>query len=184
MWPMILGKKTRLRGIEREDIPTFVRWLNDPEVRRYLNLYSPISKAEEEGWFEAHLGDESSRVFAIETPEGLAIGNIGLHQIDWKNRNAMLGIVIAEKKYWGRGFGTDAVRALLRFAFDEMNLHRIYLWVFAFNERAFRCYQKSGFQQEGLAREMLFRDGQYHDAIHMAILRREFTDEEPAQSTG
>jgi RimJ/RimL family protein N-acetyltransferase len=179
---MILGEKTLLRGIEREDIPTFVRWLNDPEVRRYLNLYSPLSKAEEEGWFEAQLSDDSSRVFAIETLEGLAIGNIGLHEMDWKNRNAMLGIVIAEKEYWGRGFGTDAVRALLRFAFDEMNLHRIYLEVFAFNQRALRCYQKSGFQQEGLAREVLFREGQYHDAIQMAILRREFSDGEPERA--
>jgi len=179
---MILGEKTRLRGIEREDIPTFVRWLNDPEVRRYLNLYSPISRAEEEGWFEAQLSDESSRVFAIETLEGLAIGNIGLHQIDWKNRNAMLGIVIAEKEYWDRGFGTDAIQALLRFAFDEMNLHRVYLSVFDFNGRALRCYEKCGFRQEGRAREGLFRDGRYHDLIEMAILRREFADEEPPQA--
>jgi RimJ/RimL family protein N-acetyltransferase len=180
---VILGDRVRLRGIEREDIPTFVRWLNDPEVRRYLELYLPISRAEEERWFEARLADDSSRVFAIETGEGMVIGNIGLHQLDWKNRNAMLGIVIAEKEYWGRGYGTDAITALLGFAFNEMNLHRIYLSVFDFNERAIRCYEKCGFRREGRAREALFREGRYRDSIHMAILREEFANEGLPQAT-
>jgi UDP-4-amino-4,6-dideoxy-N-acetyl-beta-L-altrosamine N-acetyltransferase len=174
---MILGEKVRLRAIEREDIPTFVRWLNDPEVRRYLEMYLPMSKAEEEQWFESYLKNDSSRIFGIETGEGVFIGNIGLHDIDWKNRSAVLGIVIAEKEYWGQGCGSDAIKALLRFAFDEMNLNRIHLSAFDFNERAIRCYEKCGFRREGRAREALFREGTYHDAIHMAILRREFVGE-------
>ena len=173
---MIVGKKTRLRAIEREDIPMFVRWLNDPEVRHYLELYSPMSRAEEEEWFEAQFKNDSSSIFCIETEDGVTIGNIGLHDLDWKNRSAMLGIVIAEKEYWGRGYGSDAVTALLRFAFGELNLHRIYLSVFDFNERAIRCYEKCGLRHEGRARESLFRDAGYHDALHMAILRREFVD--------
>jgi RimJ/RimL family protein N-acetyltransferase len=175
---VILGKKTRLRAIEREDIPTFVRWLNDPEVRRYLKLYLPMSKAEEEEWFTAHLKDDNSRIFTIETEEGVAIGNIGLHGLDWKNRSAVLGIVIAEKEYWGQGYGSDAITGLLRFAFGEMNLHRIHLSAFDFNERAIRCYERCGFRHEGRARDALFRDGGYHDALHMAILRQEFVDRE------
>jgi UDP-4-amino-4,6-dideoxy-N-acetyl-beta-L-altrosamine N-acetyltransferase len=175
---VIVGQKTRLRAIEREDIPTFVRWLNDPEVRRYLELYLPISKAEEEKWFEAQLENESSRVFGIETEEGVLIGNIGLSELDWKNRNAYLGIVIAEKEYWGQGYGSDAITSLLRFAFGEMNLHRIHLSVFDFNQRAIRCYEKCGFRQEGRAREALFRDGSYRDTFQMAILRQEFLDAE------
>ena len=178
---MILGQKTRLRAIEREDIPTFVRWLNDPEVRRYLELYLPISKAEEENWFEAQLENESSRVFGIETEEGVLIGNIGLSELDWKNRNAYLGIVIAEKEYWGQGYGSDAITSLLRFAFGEMNLHRIHLSVFDFNQRAIRCYEKCGFRAEGRAREALFRDGSYRDTLQMAILRQEFLDDESPQ---
>jgi len=91
---MIHGQKTKLRAIEREDISTFVRWFNDPEVRQYLAMYMPMSKAEEERWFEEQLADQSSRIFAIETHEGVHIGNIGLHSIDWKNRKAVLGVVI------------------------------------------------------------------------------------------
>ena len=174
---MIVGQKTRLRAIEREDIPTFVRWFNDQEVRQFLEMYLPMSKAEEEEWFEAYLKDDSRRNFAIETGEGVHIGNIGLHDLDWKNRNAGLGIVIAEKEYWGRGYGSDAVMALLDFAFKEMNLHRIYLSVFDFNQRAIRCYEKCGFRHEGRAREALFRDGRYHDSQLMAILRQEFVSE-------
>lgn len=175
---MILGQKTRLRAIEREDIPTFVRWLNDPEVRHYLEVYLPMSQAEEERWFERQLEDDSSRVFGVETEEGVLIGNVGLSDLDWKNRSAFLGIVIAEKEYWGRGYGSDAIVTLLGFAFGEMNFHRIYLSVFDFNQRAVRCYEKCGFRHEGRAREALFRDGRYHDALQMAILRQEFFDKE------
>ena len=179
---MIVGKQIRLRAIEREDIPIFVRWLNDPEVRQYLEMYLPMSAAEEEQWFEAQLKDDTSRIFGIETEEGRLIGNIGLHKLDWKNRNALLGIVIAEKEYWGRGYGTDAVTTLLDFAFNEMNLHRVSLSVFEFNERAVRCYEKCGFRHEGRAREALFRDGSYHDHFLMAILREEFISEDQSNA--
>lgn len=171
---MINGKKVRLRAIEREDIPKFVRWLNDPEVTQYLTLYMPISRVEEERWFEQQLESQNSKVLAIETNEGLHIGNIGLHDIDWKNRHAMLGIFIGEKEYWGLGYGTDAVMTLLGFAFQEMNLHRIYLYVFDYNERAIRCYQKCGFQVEGRQREGLYQNGEYHDLLSMSILESEY----------
>ena len=175
---MILGAKTRLRAIEREDIPTFVRWFNDPEVRHYLEMYLPMSKAQEENWFEAQLKDTSSHIFAIETEEGALIGNIGLVDLDWKNRSAVLGVVIGEKEYWGQGCGRDAISALLSFAFNEMNLHRIHLFTYDFNERAIHCYEECGFCLEGRAREAVFRDGRYYDSLLMGILREEFVKEE------
>ncbi len=179
---MIHGERTRLRAIEREDIPRFLKWLNDPSVTRYLTLYLPFSQAEEEEWFERHLEDERSRVFAIETAEGKHIGNIGLEDIDWKDRRAMLGIFIGERDFWDQGYGTDAVRALLRLAFEEMGLHRISLHVFDFNQRAIRCYQKCGFRQEGCLREAHFTHGGYHDVLLMGILAREFSV--PGESYG
>jgi RimJ/RimL family protein N-acetyltransferase len=178
---MYYGERVRLRGIEREDIPTFVRWFNDPEVRQYLLMYEPMSKAKEERWFEAHLEKQDEFGFAIEAlieDEWLHIGNVGLHQIDWKNRTAVLGIVLGEKAHWGKGYGTDATRTMLRFAFRELNLHRVELEVFEFNPRAARCYEKVGFQHEGIRRQALFRDGRYHDAQRMAILQAEFLSQE------
>jgi len=179
---VILGKRVRLRAIEREDIPTFLKWVNDPELQQYLGRTPfPFSFAEslqdpvgEERWFERQLNDEKSRIFAIETEKGAHIGNIGLHEIDYKDGKATLGIMIGEKGYWDQGYGTDAVRALLRFAFQELNLHRISLEVFEFNRRAIRCYEKCGFRQEGVAREDSFRGGKRHNKILMAILRQEF----------
>jgi len=173
---MILGKKTRLRAIERGDILRFVKWLNDPEVRRYLAMYMPLSQAEEEKWFERQLEDQNSKVFAIETEEGVHIGNVGLHNIDWKNRKAILGIFIGEKEYWGQGYGSDAIRALLGFAFREMSLHRVYLSVYDYNERAIRCYEKCGFRHEGRLRKAHFSDGRYHDELMVGILREEFEE--------
>lgn len=171
---MIEGKKTRLRAIERTDIPTFVRWFNDPEVRYYLQMYMPLSMAEEEKWFERQLEDRDNKVFAIETAEGIHIGNCGLDCIDWRNGNAELGIVIGEKDYWGKGYGSDAITTLLRFAFHEMGLHRIYLRVDDDNERGIRCYERCGFWREGILREAVLREGRYHDHLVMGILRDEF----------
>ncbi len=175
---MIQGQKTKLRAIERGDLPVFVRWFNDPEVRQYLLMYMPMSLAEEEKWFERQLEDQNNRVFAIETTDGVHIGNCGLHDFDWKNSKAELGIVIGEKEYWSKGYGSDAVRTLVGFAFGEMNLHRVQLEVYDFNPRALHCYEKCGFQVEGRQREALFRNGSYHDILIMGILREDFEDDQ------
>lgn len=176
---VIQGKRIRLRAIERSDIPAFVRWFNDPEVRRYLEMYLPMSQAQEERWFQAQLEDRDGHVLGIETLDGMLIGNVGLHGIDWKDRRAVLGIVIGEKEYWNRGYGSEAVSTLLGFAFGEMNLHRVSLRVYDYNERAIRCYEKCGFRLEGCLRKARFHAGDYHDELIMAILQDEFigTDE-------
>ncbi|RLC84789.1 MAG: N-acetyltransferase [Chloroflexi bacterium] len=174
---MIVGEKVRLRPIERDDLPRYVEWFADPEVRRYLALYLPFSLAQEERWFENLLERLERRedvVLAIETAEGVHIGNVGLHRIDWRNRNAELGIAIGERSYWNQGYGTDAIRTLLGLAFREMNLHRVFLRVDADNARGIRCYEKAGFRREGVLREAVFKEGAYHDQYIMSILQSEF----------
>ena len=170
----IPGKRIRLRAIERSDIPTFVRWFNDAEVRHYLEMLMPMSQAQEERWFEAYLDRGDSHIFGIETLDGLLIGNVGLSEIDWQNRRAALGIVIGERKYWDNGYGTEAIMTLLRFVFENMNLHRVTLRVFEYNQRAVRCYEKCGFKLEGRLRQAHFHAGEYHDELVMGILRDEF----------
>jgi RimJ/RimL family protein N-acetyltransferase len=174
---MLFGSRVRLRAIERADIPAFVRWFNDPEVRHYLTMYEPMSAAKEERWFEAQLEARDDRILAIEAhadEEWTLIGNCGLHRLDWKNRQAVLGIVLGEKRFWGQGYGSDAVRTLLRFAFGELNLHRIELEVVDYNPRARRCYERIGFQLEGTRRQAHYHAGQYHDMHLMSVLREEF----------
>jgi RimJ/RimL family protein N-acetyltransferase len=113
-------------------------------------------------------------VTGIETEEGVHIGNIGLHRIDWKNRHTELGIAIGEKAYWDQGYGGDAIRTMLKLAFREMNMHRVQLRVDADNARAIRCYEKAGFKKEGTLREIVFREGKYVGQHVMSILQQEF----------
>jgi diamine N-acetyltransferase len=176
---MIYGDGIRLRSIEREDIPTFVRWFNDPEIRSYLLMYRPMSRASEERWFEGLAARTDDFLFAVEALVGdqwVHIGNIGLESVDWKNSHCTFGIVLGEKQYWGQGYGTKAIKTVLRYAFDELNLHRVELEVFAYNPRAIRCYEKAGFRHEGTRRQSHFHNGQYHDAHRMGILREEFEE--------
>jgi len=177
----MIGEKVRLRPIERDDLPRFVAWFADPEVRRHLLVYLPFSLAQEERWFEdlqGRLERQEMLVLAIETAEGVHIGNLGLHAIDWKNRNAELGILIGEKAYWNQGYGTDAIRTLLGLAFREMNLHRVFLRVDADNARGLRCYEKVGFRRDGTLRDAVFKEGRYLDQHVMSILRAEFETDE------
>ncbi len=174
---MLIGKDVRLRAIEREDIPNFLRWFNDPEVRQFLEMYLPLSAAQEERWFQTLVERQEEIVLAVEAwVEGawIHIGNAGLHRLDWKNRRATLGIVLGEKRFWNRGHGTEAVRTLLRFAFHELGLHRVELEVYSFNPRAIHSYEKAGFRREGVRREALFRDGRFHDVLIMGLLAQEF----------
>ena len=177
----MIGEKVRLRPIERDDLPRFVAWFADPEVRRHLLVYLPFSLAQEERWFEdlqGRLERQEMLVLAIETAEGVHIGNLGLHAIDWKNRNAELGILIGDKAYWNQGYGTDAIRTLLGLAFREMNLHRVFLRVDADNARGIRCYEKVGFRRDGTLRDAVFKEGRYLDQHVMSILRAEFETDE------
>jgi RimJ/RimL family protein N-acetyltransferase len=177
---MIYGNRIRLRHIEREDLPLFVKWLNDPEVRQGLAMFLPLSMVEEEDWFEKLLkrpAEEHPLVIEAQNGEQWSvIGNLGLFGIDWKNRQAELGIFIGDKAYWNKGYGTEAVRLLLKHGFQTLNLHRIFLRVYTNNPRAIRSYEKAGFIHEGRLRQAEFREGEYLDVLLMGVLRPEWTE--------
>lgn len=175
---MFNGELVTLGPIQRDYLPYYVEWLNDWQVRRFLaaNLPHPFTLEDEEGWFNRQRQEQNACHFAILTrAEGRVLGNCGLEQIDWTNRRAILGIFIGDKNYWSKGYGTDATRTLLRFAFEEANLHRVELQVFAFNPRAIRAYEKVGFKLEGVRKQALFREGAWHDEHIMAVLEDEWT---------
>lgn len=185
---MIYGERVRLRGIERSDIPLFVAWLNDPEVNENLALSIPLSQAMEENWFENMLKRPQEEIpMTIEVRQGeawVAVGNCGLFDIHWHIRSAEVGIFIGEKSLWNQGYGTEALRLLLRHGFESLNLNRIFLRVYETNLRAVRSYEKAGFILEGRQRQGMYKDGRYIDVLMMSILHSEWDTMRGGQSAG
>lgn len=173
---MLEGELVRLRAQEPEDLERNLRWINDFEVTGLiLGTGYPLSRAEEVRWMESNKGSSFEQVrLAIDTKEGQHIGNIELRQTSPEHRRAELGIMIGEKDCWNGGYGTDAVRALLRFAFRQMNLNRLWLTTGENNPRAQACYRKCGFREEGRLRQDRYLEGRYWDTIVMGVLRDEF----------
>ena len=176
------GEKIRLRPPERADLPLFVQWLSNPEMREYVTIRY-ISQALEERWFENLLPNVSGAAperlhFVIETlEEAQPIGVIGLENINWRDRETEMGIIVGEPDFWGRGYGSDALRTVLEVGFRWYNLHRIFLRVVADNTRAVRSYEKCGFVHEGRQREAAFINGSYKDLLLMSVLENEFNSD-------
>ena len=168
------GKEINLRPLSKNDLGKILRWINDPEVTQYLSVYLPMSEIEELNWVE-NLSKRKPNdiVLGIETVDTNLIGSVGLHGIDWKDRTGTLGISIGEKKYWGKGCGTETVSLILGYAFKTLNLRKICLSVFAHNKRAIKCYKGCGFNVEGCRKRQVFKNGRYVDEIIMAVFRNE-----------
>jgi RimJ/RimL family protein N-acetyltransferase len=157
----------------------FARWSTDTEYRRLEDsgITFPWSVKQVKEWMEKDLLNESGRHFSftIRTLEGdKIIGEIGLGVPSWNHADAWVGIGLGEREDWGKGYGTDAMRVILRYGFTELNLRRVSLDVFEYNPRAIRSYEKAGFVHEGQARKFLNRDGKRWDLIYMGILREEW----------
>jgi RimJ/RimL family protein N-acetyltransferase len=174
---MLEGKIVNLRPIEPGDAERRYRWFNDGEVTATLfSLRYPFSMAYEERFLSERPANDFANGLrlAIETKEGRHIGNINLFDARAEDRKAELGITIGEKDCWSQGYGADAVVTVVRFAFEEMSLLRVWLTTFEFNERAIACYRKAGFHEEARLRQDAFRHGRYWDVLEMGILRDEF----------
>lgn len=162
-----------------KDIETYHAWRNDFDVMKTTSPAFDVYSLDETRVFVENviLQSTSSKSYIIEEKgSNTAIGITSLINIDTKNRNAECIIDIGEKDYWGKGYGTEALQLLLQYAFLEFNLHRVSLRVFSFNERAIHLYHKLGFKQEGIIRESLYRNGQWHDIIMMGVLKAEFME--------
>lgn len=173
---LLRGELVYLSSIKREDVPTFTRWFEDLDLQYLLFPMAVFPKTEkdENEWLDGIVRN-NEKEFAIYTTDGdQLIGTCGFDEPDKRNHIAELGISIGEKSYWGHGYGTDAMRVLLRFGFAEMNLHKIELQVYSFNHRAIRSYEKLGFQTEVTHRQAAYRDGQYHDILLMGLLQSEW----------
>jgi len=170
---MIAGEHVILRAFEREDAERCYRWMNDPNIVRTLKSRYPIAFQNEMEWLErAMLANSTERHFAIERRDDRShIGNASIHDIDWVSRSGWFGLFIGEPTAWNRGFGSDAISTLVRFAFDEMNLEKLRINVFQYNDRATHVLETHGFVAEGRLRRDFYRDGAYHDLVIYSIFR-------------
>jgi RimJ/RimL family protein N-acetyltransferase len=177
MTHLIQGERVYLRPIERADSELDHRWRMDRDVAELASIAVPLSHAQIEKRLQrvAESAGEDNYGFVIclladERP----IGEAMLFDLDRLNGNAELGIFIGEKDLWGKGYGTDAVNALVDFGFGTLRLERIWLNVWTENARARRAYEKAGFVHEGTLRHDRYERGQYTDGHVMAILRDEW----------
>jgi RimJ/RimL family protein N-acetyltransferase len=168
------GTKVRLRPLEESDLPTCVVWMADRDVTRWLAaIGEPPTLEEERHWYERRRSDPDSVMWGIETVDGRLVGNVEL-RLTPAARRAEIGIVVGEKSEWSKGIGTDTVRLVLRYAFQELGLNRVELTTDEDNARAIRCYKKCGFAREGLLRQHRLIDGEFGNTVVMAVLREEW----------
>lgn len=174
---MYKGKLVKLREYRKEDIPMVLNYINDSEIKKYLTpgIPYPYTLEDEYKWFESQTANSNTTYnFAIESLEdGKYIGGCGINSVDWKNSIVVVGIFIGEKNYWGKGYGTDALRVLINFIFNQMNIRKVTLNVYSFNHRAIKSYEKIGFKTEGVLRKQIFKNGEFHDEIIMGLFKEE-----------
>ncbi len=173
----IKGRFVTLRAIDREDLELMREMLNDPEIESLVIGWAfPVSKYQQEKWYENNISNNNSLRFIIETPEDGAVGLATLTNIDWKNRRATHGIKLANKKNRTKGVGTDTVMAIMRYAFDELQLNRLDGSWFETNIGSQKLYTKCGWKVEGKYRQYVYKNGQYRDLVIVGVLREEYKE--------
>lgn len=179
MPPLFHGHLVRLAALNpAAEAATLARWTQDAGLLRLMSLAPPLPLS-----ISAARADQERRLANTEffgfTIRALAddrlLGFINLQSPAWTHGDAFMGINLGEREDWGKGYGTDALNVLLRYAFTELNLHRVSLGVFADNTRAIRSYEKTGFVLEGRYRQSARRDGRWLDVVAMGLLRKDWT---------
>lgn len=171
----LLGEKVYLSPTDVNDAEKFVKWINDLEITQYTGLSRKIiGITKEKKILEYMIKDSHVNFSIIDKEMDRLIGVCGLFDIDNINDTAKVGIFIGDSGYIGQGYGTDAVRLVLDYGFNILNLENISLGVYGYNKRAIKSYKKCGFKEIGMRREAQFIGGEYQDVLFMDILATEF----------
>jgi RimJ/RimL family protein N-acetyltransferase len=172
--PIFGGELVRLAAPQPEDSEQFARWSQDDEYMRLLDD-DPVRPLALANFADFATPNPSDYYFHLRTlADDKLIGFVALFNIKWSNQAAEMAIGIGAPEYRGKGYGSDALRLILNYAFNELNLHRVELTVIAYNAGAIRAYERAGFVREGVKRQAIQRDGQRFDLIGYGILRDEW----------
>ncbi len=181
---LLRGTRVQLTALTQDDLPIVAAWYQDTEFMRLLDATPAHPKTAESlrTWLDDAQKASDGYLFGIRLLDDDAlIGFIELDGILWTHGNAWFSIAISPREYWEQGYGTEAARLALTYAFQELNMHRVQATVFSYNRRSMAMFERLGFRHEGAFREFLHRDGQRYDMLLYGILRREF--ERPLEMT-
>lgn len=172
----LIGEGVILRGFEKEDLKYLYNWLNNSEVTCYIFLGDRPAIMERlvENWEKEFKSPNDIAFAVVEKTDGKVVGSAGLYSINFISRSAEFRIIIGEPEYWDKGIGAEAAKLLVSYAFNKLNLNKVWLGVNADNIRAVKSYEKAGFVREGVLRQEIYRNGRHYDAVRMSVLREEF----------
>ncbi|MBK3496519.1 GNAT family N-acetyltransferase [Viridibacillus sp. YIM B01967] len=171
---LFYGDQVKLTVAREEDINIMVRWEEDAEYLRNVDTEIALPKTKEKLASEGK-SDSNEAYFRLRTiADDHLIGFVTIHSIEWNNRAGLMAIGIGDSSNRNKGYGSDALKLILRYAFHELNLDRVGLEVIEYNKGGIRAYEKVGFQQEGRKRSVVYRDGKRYDSIVMGVLRHEW----------
>jgi RimJ/RimL family protein N-acetyltransferase len=171
----LVGRRVFLRPFSEDDLRCVQKWSNDSEIRRLTGEIAPMSSQGAEEFYK-HLRADKDRVwFAVVLKRGnRVIGEVGLLRMFRPWRCTDMSIIIGEKNTWGKGYGTEAGRLLLKYAFERLKFHRVSIGVVGFNDRAIRFWKSLGFKKEGVQKDGYYCDNEFSDFVMMSILEDQF----------
>ena len=166
-------KNLYIRPIKLSDVDNIMTWVNDPEVVKNLQHFNKqFTKKDEEIYVKKLIKSKNDFVFSIFLKNGGGyVGHCGIHQISWENKLGRLSIII-KREHWGKNYAKEAIPLILRFAFNRLKLHKVWLMRWRTNKKARHLYKKLGFKEECVLRDEYFWKGKYHDMIRMAIRKK------------
>ena len=173
--PILNGARVVLRPITKDDAPAMFASLSDEESMRLTGSqeHFTFEQVEQHCLKVEHANDRVDFAITLKN-DPTYFGEVVLNEIDWENGSANFRIALAEQKFFGKGYGTEATHLVVDYGIYTLNLRRIELEVYDFNPRAQHVYEKIGFVREGVRRDVLLWDGVYHSAIMMSILAPEY----------
>jgi len=176
---IIKGKFVTLRAIEERDLEMLRELINDPEIEQAVStgMSFPVSSYQQSLWFEQVSRDHDTLRLVIETEEDGAVGFIGIKDINWKNRTCFPMLKLSKGKARRKGVATDAMMALMQYAFMELGFHRLDGAIVADNVASQRLFfERLGWKKEGVRREAIFYGGVYHDVIQCGIVASDYRE--------
>ena len=179
---MITGKKCYLTGVQPESIEQLRQWRNNPQLRKYFRTSKEITKPMQAEWYRSAWQPSVEQIdFEIhELETGRLIGHCGFYYMDTIVRKAEFSIYIGDMSFRGKGIGSDALRTLLKYGYEELNLNKVWCEVFS-NNAAIDVYRRIGFVDEGVLRQNAFKNGEYLDGLVLSLLREEWLENNKKQ---